>query len=478
MAPTLLRVLEGHESPLGEANLTIRSKNAILDAVVKQSRTATPARSKTREGWPHAPARAWLAVASIALGSFILVTTELLPIALLTPISRDLNVSEGVAGLMVAIPAILAAITALVLTVASGRIDRRKLLIGFSLLLLASDLLGMLAPNFVVMILARGLLGVALGGFWSLAAALAPRLVHERFIGHATSLVLGGISVATVLAVPAGSFIGSIAGWREVFGITSILAAIVVVSQFVFVPKLPVAVATSIRTLPMLLRRPRMLVLIFSVVFVITGQFAAYTYVAPYLVGTVGLDASLASALLLGYGIAGVVGNFIGGIQADRRLKPTLIVVFGLGGASIIASQLLVASPIGTAIALVGWGLAFGAIPASMQAWTFNAAHGYPEAGSALLVTIIQSSIALGSALGGAWVDASGTSAAIWFGAALVVVAFIAVVFLARTKLPAGAGRAGSGGGGAAGGGAGGAGAGRAGSGGGSGEPALTGATS
>jgi predicted MFS family arabinose efflux permease len=413
--------------------------------VVKNSRTATaPARSKTRkprksrEGWPHAPARAWLAVASIALGSFILVTTELLPIALLTPISRDLDVSEGVAGFMVAIPAILAAITALVLTIASGRTDRRTLLIGFSLLLLASDLLGMLAPNFVVMLVARGLLGVALGGFWSLAAALAPRLVHEKFVGHATSLVLGGISVATVLAVPAGSFIGSIAGWREVFGITSILAAVVVISQFVFVPKLPVAVATSIRTLPMLLRRPRVLVLFFSVTFVITGQFAAYTYVDPYLVGTVGIDVGLASALLLGYGIAGIVGNFIGGVQAERRLKPTLIVVFGLGGASIIATQLLVGSPIGTAIALVGWGLAFGAIPASMQAWTFNAAHGYPEAGSALLVTIIQSSIAIGSALGGAWVDASGTSAAIWFGAGLVVVAFLAVVFLARTKLPAG----------------------------------------
>ncbi|MDQ1608602.1 MAG: hypothetical protein QOE16_1334 [Microbacteriaceae bacterium] len=440
-----MRVNRGRESPLGEANLTIRSINGIVDAVVKNSRTATaPARSKTRkprksrEGWPHAPARAWLAVASIALGSFILVTTELLPIALLTPISRDLDVSEGVAGFMVAIPAILAAITALVLTIASGRTDRRTLLIGFSLLLLASDLLGMLAPNFVVMLVARGLLGVALGGFWSLAAALAPRLVHEKFVGHATSLVLGGISVATVLAVPAGSFIGSIAGWREVFGITSILAAVVVISQFVFVPKLPVAVATSIRTLPMLLRRPRVLVLFFSVTFVITGQFAAYTYVDPYLVGTVGIDVGLASALLLGYGIAGIVGNFIGGVQAERRLKPTLIVVFGLGGASIIATQLLVGSPIGTAIALVGWGLAFGAIPASMQAWTFNAAHGYPEAGSALLVTIIQSSIAIGSALGGAWVDASGTSAAIWFGAGLVVVAFLAVVFLARTKLPAG----------------------------------------
>ncbi|MDQ1582549.1 MAG: hypothetical protein QOF36_603 [Microbacteriaceae bacterium] len=383
---------------------------------------------------------------------------------------------------MVAVPAILAAITALVLTVASGRIDRRKLLIGFSLLLLASDLLGMLAPNFIVMILARGLLGVALGGFWSLAAALAPRLVHEKFIGHATTLVFGGISVATVLAVPAGSFIGSIAGWREVFGITSILAAVVVVSQIVFVPKLPVAVATSIRALPMLLRRKRVLVLLFSVMFVITGQFAAYTYVDPYLVGTVGMDVSLASALLLGYGIAGILGNFIGGVQAERRLKPTLIVVFGLGGASIVASQLLVASPVGTAIALVGWGLAFGAIPASLQAWTFNAAHGLPEAGSALLVTAIQSSIALGSALGGAWVDASGTSAAIWFGAALVVVAFIATVFLARTKLPAGA-RAGASAdaGGAGAGSAGGAGAGSAGGAGagsaGFGEPALTGAT-
>jgi predicted MFS family arabinose efflux permease len=459
--------------------------------VVKNSRTATaPARSKTRkprksrEGWPHAPARAWLAVASIALGSFILVTTELLPIALLTPISRDLDVSEGVAGFMVAIPAILAAITALVLTIASGRTDRRTLLIGFSLLLLASDLLGMLAPNFVVMLVARGLLGVALGGFWSLAAALAPRLVHEKFVGHATSLVLGGISVATVLAVPAGSFIGSIAGWREVFGITSILAAVVVISQFVFVPKLPVAVATSIRTLPILLRRPRVLVLFFSVTFVITGQFAAYTYVDPYLVGTVGIDVGLASALLLGYGIAGIVGNFIGGVQAERRLKPTLIVVFGLGGASIIATQLFVGSPIGTAIALVGWGLAFGAIPASMQAWTFNAAHGYPEAGSALLVTIIQSSIAIGSALGGAWVDASGTPAAIWFGAALVVVAFLAVVFLARTKLPAGAavpaGSGAAGGGAAAGGGtaAGGSAAGGAVTGGAVySEPALTGAT-
>ena len=158
--------------------------------------------------------RAWLAVTSIAVGTFAMVTTEFLPIGLLTAIAGDLGVSEGTAGLMVTVPGIVAAITAPVVTVAAGSIDRRILVVLLTALIVLSNVVAWLTPTFTIMLLGRVLLGLCVGGFWTFAAAIGRRLVPEASGGRATALIIAAISVGTVVGVPAGAMIGELASWR------------------------------------------------------------------------------------------------------------------------------------------------------------------------------------------------------------------------------------------------------------------------
>lgn len=147
----------------------------------------------------------WLAVTTVAVGTFTIVTSEMLPVGLLTSIAADLRVSEGTAGLMMTVPGLVAAVSAPVLAVAARGLDRRLTLLGLMALLAGANLVAALATDYLVMLAARVLTGVSIGGFWAFAAGLGARLVPERSVGRATSVILSGVSVASVLGVPARS---------------------------------------------------------------------------------------------------------------------------------------------------------------------------------------------------------------------------------------------------------------------------------
>jgi len=383
--------------------------------------------------WPHAPRRAWLAVASIALGSFALVVTELLPIATIGPIASSLGVSEGTAGLTIALPAIVAAVFAFVMSAFPVRVDRRLLILAFSALLLVSDVASMLAPSFSFLLFARVLLGVAVGGFWAISASLAPQLVHAKRVGLGTALVFGGISIGSVVAVPAASFIEHLAGWRETFLIASVLGVLVVAFQAMAVPRMPATGGGSLRALPRLFAKREVVVLLAAALLIWTGQLAGYTYISPFL-GSEHFAPTLIGGLLLAYGIGGVVGNFGIGPLAAKHTRAVVVSILALLVAAMVAALLLPASPVVAVVVLGSWGVAFGAVPAAMQAWMFRAAGDDFPAGSAMLVAILQVAIAIGAAVGGVWVDGFGLSAAIWFGAALVAAGLALVGLLGRTR--------------------------------------------
>jgi len=383
--------------------------------------------------WPHAPRRAWLAVASIALGSFALVVTELLPIATIGPIASSLGVSEGTAGLTIALPAIVAAVFAFVMSAFPVRADRRLLILAFSALLLVSDVASMLAPSFSFLLFARVLLGVAVGGFWAISASLAPQLVHAKRVGLGTALVFGGISIGSVVAVPAASFIEHLAGWRETFLIASVLGVLVVAFQAVAVPRMPATGGGSLKALPRLFAKREVVVLLAAALLIWTGQLAGYTYISPFL-GSEHFAPTLIGGLLLAYGIGGVVGNFGIGPLAAKHTRAVVASVLALLVAAMVAALLLPASPVVAVVVLGSWGVAFGAVPAAMQAWMFRAAGDDFPAGSAMLVAILQVAIAIGAAVGGVWVDGFGLSAAIWFGAALVAAGLALVGLLGRAR--------------------------------------------
>ncbi|MFI6798396.1 MFS transporter [Streptosporangium canum] len=386
----------------------------------------------------------WLAVSSVAMGTFTIVTSEMLPVGLLTSIAATLEVSEGTAGLMMSAPGLVAAVSAPVLAITTRRLDRRVMLLGLMALLAVANLAGAFAPNYPVMLAARVLTGVSIGGFWAFAAGLGPRLVPEGSVGRATSIILAGVSVASVLGVPTATFISSFAGWRTAFIAMGGLALVLLVLLATTLPPLPgesraraseplphEAPARASQGEPTWLSGPLKVVLVLTVL-IVSGHFAAYTYVRPFLEQVSHAGPVLVSTALLLYGAAGVAGNFVAGAWAARNPKPVMVTLAVLITLATAALPLIDLSLPLTLIMLVVWGLGYGGVGVALQLWIMRSGGG--EMGTALYVGAFNVSIALGSFAGGRVVDGVSISAVMWVGAALAVVSAIVAGVSGRSR--------------------------------------------
>lgn len=350
----------------------------------------------------------WPAVVSLALGVFGLVTAEFLPASLLTAMAADLSITEGVAGQTVTATALIGAIAAPSIPLLTRRINRKYVMVLLTLLLVLSNALAATADSLWTLLVARVLLGVALGGFWSMAAALAMRLVPEHQFPRAMSLILTGVSVATVCAAPIGAWMGELWGWRSAFIAAGAVSLITLVSQLFTLPSLPPIANPNLRVLGELLTRPGVRMALLAVLLLISGHFAGFTYIRPLMENVAQLSVGAISAILLGYGIGGFFGNFVGGYIAGRSER--YAIVFGGTLIALLAASLLLAghSAIVTAIAIVLWGFAFGAFPVGFQIWIARAAPDQAEGAGGLLVAAFQVAIATGAIGGGLLVDSIG----------------------------------------------------------------------
>lgn len=382
----------------------------------------------------------WLAVSSVAVGTFTIVTSEMLPVGLLTSIAATLGVSDGTAGLMMSAPGVVAAVSAPVLAIITRRLDRRIMLLGLMALLAVANLAGAFAPNYSVMLAARVLTGVSIGGFWAFAAGLGPRLVPEGSVGRATSVILAGVSVASVLGVPVATFISSFAGWRTAFIAMGVLALVLLALLATTLPPLPGEPRTHASE-PLPREAPartvegrlpwlsgQLKVVLVLTVLIVSGHFAAYTYVRPFLEQVSHAGPALVSTALLLYGAAGVAGNFAAGAWAARNPKPVLVTLAVLMALSTAALP-LIGLPL---IMLVVWGLGYGGVGVTLQLWIMRSGGG--EMGTALYVSAFNVSIALGSFTGGRVVDSVSISAVMWVGAALAVVSAAAAGISGRSR--------------------------------------------
>lgn len=394
--------------------------------------TPPPASDTTGAAAPAARRRGgWPAVAAVAAGTFTVVTSEMLPVGLLTPIGGSLAVSEGTAGLTLTVTGLVAAVTAPFAPALIGRTDRRTALVLLTALLAGADLLSAWAPTFAVLVAARVLVGIGMGGVWALAAGLAPRLVPAWSVGAATSLVFSGIAVASVLGVPLGTYIGALAGWREAFAVLGLLALLVAAALALLLPPLPADAPVRVRGALRLAADPRVATGLAAAVLLVCGHFAAYTYVRPSLEASAGIGAAMIGTLLLVYGIAGVAGNFLSGLGAARAVRPTLAVL-ALG---IAAAVLLVpwagVTVLGAGALMVLWGLAYGGVSVASQTWMMKAAPENTETVTALFVGVFNASIALGALVGGWVVDGFGGASTMVLGGVLALGA-LAVVLVGR----------------------------------------------
>lgn len=367
----------------------------------------------------RSPVRGWLAVLAVTLGIFALMTSELLPVGLLTPVGSALDVSEGTAGLMVTVPGLVAAVAAPLVTVATGRADRRVVLAVLIGLVGAANLASALATDFAVVLAARFLIGVGVGGFWSVAGGIALRLVPERHVGRATAVVFGGVETASVLGVPAGTFIGDLSGWRTAFAAVGALGLTSLVCMVLLLPKVPAGRTIAFADLPRVLGRNAGVRAGMAITFlVVTGHFLAYTFVRPVLHDD-GIDAGMTGALLLTFGVAGICGNFVAGALVARRLRQTVAGISVVLTAAMVLLALLDTGTVTAGAVLVLWGLGYGAVPVTLQTWILDAAPDTTEAASSLYVSTFNLSIALGALLGGLAVDGIGVVSVLWAGGAL-----------------------------------------------------------
>ena len=347
----------------------------------------------------------WSAIVSLTLGVFGLVTAEFLPASLLTAMAADLRISEGAAGQTVTATALVGAIAAPSIPVLTRRMDRRNVMIALTLALLASNAIAVFASNLATLLVARVLLGVALGGFWSMAAPLALRLVPDELFPRAMSLILTGVSVATVCAAPIGAWMGDTWGWRSAFVAAGAVGVITLLAQLATLPAMPPKTMPDLRVLGQLFARGPVRAALVVVLLVISGHFAGFTYIRPLMENVTHLSIGAISAVLLGYGIGGFFGNLAGGYVAGRSERNAIVlgsvIIATLAGALLLAGQ----SANVASVAIVLWGFAFGAFPVGFQIWIVRAAPDQAEGASGLLVAAFQTAIATGAIGGGVLVD-------------------------------------------------------------------------
>lgn len=376
-------------------------------------------------------AAAWAAVFSLSLGVFGLVTAEFLPASLLTPMAADIGVSVGVAGQAVTATAVIGAIAGLATAIVTRGIDRRIVIWTLTGSLIVSSLLAAAATSLTVLLVARVLLGIGLGGFWSMVAATAMRLVPPSAMPRAMAMVFTVVSVATVSAAPIGAYLGELWGWRVVFVLSAITGVVALAVQVATMPRLPAQGSPDVRTLFRLLGRPSIALVLTGIVVVISGHFAGFTYIRPFLEQIPRLSVEVISLVLLAYGVGGFLGNLAGSAITVRSAKASVIF-----GAFLIAAMGLVlllagSSTLGSAIAVGVWGFAFGALPVGFQTWLIRVTpEDEAESAGGLLVAAFQIAIASGAGFGGLLVDGFGTLGVIGYATVATLIGGIGVLVL------------------------------------------------
>ncbi len=351
----------------------------------------------------------WTAVSSVAAASFTLILSQFIVIAVLPDVVRQFGVSAGAAGLTVVLPGLLAAVAAPALAMVFGSMDRRVVLWGITGIVALSDLLAALAPSFALVMVARLLLGAAIGAFWTMGAGVGPRLVPAARVTRATSLIMAGISAGTVVSLPAGNLVAQHWGWRPALFGAGVLSVLVLLLQFRVLPRMPAGPPLRPRGVLALLHRPQARIGLVLAALLFFGHFGAYTFVSSYLAERAGFSASTVAVLLLLYGIAGFAGNFTAGAAVDRSLPVTLGTAAAVLALSVFALGQWHAQPL-VIVALCAWGFGFGAVPLSLQTTMMRGEAA--EGGLALFVTVSQLSLAAGSFVGGLVVDHAGVATA------------------------------------------------------------------
>ncbi|HET6804698.1 MAG TPA: MFS transporter [Frateuria sp.] len=374
------------------------------------------------------PSRRPTALVALAAGAFGIGTTEFVIMGLLLQVGSDLHVGIAAAGLLISGYALGVFVGAPLLTAASSKLPRKTVLLGLMAIFTLGNLACALAPSYAVLMAARVVTSLAHGTFFGVGSVVAAGLVAPERRASAISLMFTGLTLATLLGVPAGTWLGHIAGWRATFRAVAGIGVLALLVIGALVPAdrdrhAPIPLRAELRAVA----QPAVLLGLATTVLGFAGVFTVFTYVQPLLTRVSGFPDATVSPILLLVGVGLVIGNLLGGRLADRRLAPALVgsllalaVVLALTGTALHARLPAV-------LAMGLFGVAAFATVAPLQLWVLQKAAGAPNLASSLNIGAFNLGNALGAWLGGAVIEHGAGLSAVPYAGALVTLAGAAV---------------------------------------------------
>ncbi|MBJ6469464.1 sugar transporter [Enterobacter hormaechei] len=343
---------------------------------------------------------AWLRVVTLAIAAFIFNTTEFVPVGLLSDIAASFHMETAQVGIMLTIYAWVVALMSLPFMLLTSQMERRKLLIGLFVVFIASHVLSFMAWNFTVLVISRVGIAFAHAVFWSITASLAIRLAPAGKRAQALSLIATGTALAMVLALPIGRIVGQYFGWRTTFFAIGMGALITLVCLIKLLPKLPSEHSGSLKSLPLLMRRPALMSIYLLTVIVVTAHYTAYSYIEPFVQVVAGFSANFATVLLLILGGAGIIGSILFGKLGNKHASALVSSAIGLLLACLLLLMPAAGSESHLAILSLFWGVAIMIIGLGMQVKVLALAPDATDVAMSLFSGIFNLGIGAGALVG------------------------------------------------------------------------------